>query len=86
MSCEVCDCECCMTVHLTFSTLTLLVGRLVVKTQSGGVLLCLVRDAVLHMTQMMPLSLTVSCFTNSKLVLFFWYQLALVIPDKGPLN
>ena len=54
-----------------FSALTLLVGR-----QEGrpackklewwgtGVVICLERDADLHMAQMMPLPLTVSCFSK----------------------
>ena len=38
----------------------------------------------LHMAQLMPLPLTVSCF--SKMVLPFWYRLTRLIPEKGPLN
>ena len=38
--------------------------------------------------QMMPLPLTVSCFSKlkSKLVLPFWYRLTWVVPEKGPLK
>ena len=45
--------------------------------------ICLERDADLHMAQLMLLPLTVSCF---RLVLPFWYQLTQVVPEKGPLN
>jgi len=34
----------------------------------------------------MPLPLTVSCSSKSRLVLPFWYQLAWVVPVKGQLN
>ena len=57
-------------VHKFFSALTLLVGR-----QDGhpacknwvvgaGVVICLERDADLHMAQLMPRPLTVSCFSK----------------------
>jgi len=51
-----------------FSALTLSVGQLKciqpVKTEwwGAGVVICLERDADLHMAQLMPLTLTVSCF------------------------
>ena len=38
------------------------------------------------MAQLMPLPLTVSCSSKSRLVLPFWYQLIRVVPDEGPLN
>ena len=47
------------------------------------VVICLERGADLHMAQLMPLPLTVSCF---RLVLPFWYRLTWVVPEKGPLN
>ena len=53
-----------------FSALTLLVGRQeghpACKQLSGGVLawFCLERGADLHMAQLMPLPLTVSCFSK----------------------
>jgi len=47
---------------------------------------CLERGADLHMDQRIPLPLTVSCFSKSRLVLPFWYRLTWVVPDKGPLN
>jgi len=51
-----------------FSALTLLVGQQeeiwTVKTEwwGAGVVICLERGAYLHMAQLMPLQLTVSCF------------------------
>ena len=54
-----------------FSALTLLVGRQeghpsCKKTEwwSAGVVICLERGADLHMVQLMPLPLTVSCFSK----------------------
>ena len=54
-----------------FSALTLLVGRQeghpACKKHSGGaagVVVCLEQDADLHMAQLMPLPLTVSCFNK----------------------
>ena len=44
------------------------------------------RGADLHLAQLMPLPLTVSCFSKSRLVLPFWYWLTRVVADKGPLN
>ena len=41
----------------------------------------------MHMTQLIPLQLTVSCFNkNPDWFLPFWYWLAWVVPEKGPLN
>ena len=37
--------------------------------------ICLERGADLHRVQLMPLPLTVSCFSKSRLVLPFWYWL-----------
>ena len=48
--------------------------------------ICLERGADLHMAQLMPLPLAVSCSVKSRLVLPFWYQLTQVVPEKGPLN
>jgi len=50
------------------------------------VVICLERGADLHMAQLMPLPLTVSCFTKIQIGLPFWYRLTRVVPDKGPLN
>jgi len=56
-------------VHHAFSALTLLAGRqeghpACKKTEwwGAGMVICLERGADLHMTQLMPLPLTVSCF------------------------
>jgi len=48
--------------------------------------ICLGRDADLHMAQLMPLTLTISCSSKSRLILPFWYWLTRVVPDNGPLN
>jgi len=49
--------------------------------------ICLERGAdCLHMAQLMPLPLTVSCFSKVQIGFTFWYQLTRVVPDKGPLN
>jgi len=62
--------------------------RPVKKTEWWGddVVICLRRSAGLHITQMMPLPLTVSCSSKSRQALPFWYQLTRVVPDSGPLN
>ena len=56
---------------LAFSALTLLVGRqeghpACKKTEQwgAGMVICLERGADLHMAQLMPLPLTVSCFSK----------------------
>ena len=48
--------------------------------------ICLERCVDLHMAQLMPLPLTVSCFSKIQIGLPFWYRLTWVVPDKGPLN
>ena len=59
-----------------------------VKTEwwGAGVVICLERGADLHIAQMMPLPLTVSCSSNIQIGFTFWYRLTWVVPDKGPLN
>jgi len=47
--------------------------------------ICLERGADLHIAQLMPLPLTVSCFSKIQ-ILPFWYRLTRVVLDKGPLN
>jgi len=55
---------------LAFSALTLLVGRQEKTERWGaGVVICLERGADLHMAQLMPLPLTVSC--SSKIQIGF---------------
>ena len=58
------------------------------KTEWWGadVVICLERGADLHMAQLMPLPLTVSCFSKIQIGLPFWYRLTQVVPEKGPLN
>jgi len=63
---------------VAFSALTLLVGRqegnlACKKTEwwGAGVVICLERGADLHMAQLMPLPLTVSCF--SKILIGFTF-------------
>ena len=55
-------------VTSAFSALMLLVeqqeGHPACKKLSGGVVICLERSADLHMAQLMPLPLTVSCFSK----------------------
>jgi len=48
--------------------------------------ICLERGADLHLVQLMPLPLTVSCFSKIQIGLPFWYRLTWVVPEKGPLN
>jgi len=48
--------------------------------------ICLERDADLHMAQLMPLPLAVSCFSKIQIGLPFWYRLTRVVSEKGPLN
>jgi len=66
---------CCYTPlqisELAFSALTLLVGRqeghpACKKTEwwGAGVVICLERGVILHMARLMPLPLTVSCFSK----------------------
>jgi len=77
-----------LSVLFAFSTLMPLVGwqerHLACKKLSGGMLvwLCLGQVADLHMAQLMPLSLTISCSSKSRLVLPFWCQLTRVVLDK----
>ena len=48
--------------------------------------ICLEQDADLHTAPLLPLPLTVSCFSKIQIGLPFWYRLTSVVPDKGPLN
>jgi len=59
-----------------------------VKTEQwdAGMVICLARGADLHMAQLMPLPLTVSCFSKIRIGFTF---LVLAHPgsaEKGPLN
>jgi len=69
-----------------FSALMLFVGReeghpacKKLEWWGTGMVICLERDADLHMAQLMPLPLTVSCSVKSRLVLPFWYWLTRVV-------
>ena len=44
--------------------------------------MCLCQGADLHMAQLMPLPLTISCSSKSRLVLPFLCRLTRVVPDK----
>ena len=69
--------------------MTLLVGQQgghpACKKLSGGmfvVFMCLGQGADLHIAQPMPLPLTISCSSKSRLVLPFWCRLNRVVPYK----
>ena len=47
---------------------------------------CLEQVADLHMAQLMPLPLTVSCFSKIQIGFTFLVQAYLGSPGKGPLN
>jgi len=49
----------------------------------AGTVICLGRGADLHMAQLMPLPLTISCSSKSRLVLPFWYWLTWIVRTKG---
>jgi len=72
---------------VAFSALTLLVGQQeghpASKKLSGRVL---EQGADLHTAQLMPLLLTISCFSKIQIGLPFWYRLTRAVPEKGPLN
>jgi len=48
--------------------------------------ICLERGADLHMSQLMPLPLTVSCFSKIQIGFTFLVPAYPVVPEKGPLN
>ena len=48
--------------------------------------ICLERGADLHMAQLMPLPLTVSCFSKIQIGFTFLVPACLGSPGKGPLN
>ena len=52
----------------------------------AGVVICLERGADLHMAQLMPLPLTVSCFSKIQIGFTFLVLAHLGSPGKGPLN
>ena len=62
--------------------------RSVKKTEwwVAGVVVCLEQGADLHMAQLLPLPLTISCFTKIQIDLPFWHRLTWIVPEKGLLN
>ena len=52
----------------------------------AGVVICLERGTDLHMAQLMPLPLTVSCFGKIQIGFTFLVPAHLGSPGKGPLN
>jgi len=62
--------------------------RPVKKTErwGAGVVICLEWGADLHMAQLMPLTLTVSCFSKIQIGFTFLVPVHLGSPGKGPLN
>jgi len=74
---------------VAFSALTLLVGRqeghlACKKTEwwGAGVVICMERGAELHMAQLMPLPLTVSCFSKIQIGFTFLVPAHLGSPRK----
>jgi len=61
-------------------------GLLKTEWWGAGMVVCLERGADLHMAQLMPLSLPLSCFNKIQIGLPFWYWLTWIVLDKGPLN
>ena len=59
-----------------------------VKTEwwDAGMVICLERGADLHMAQLMPLPLTVSCFSKIQIGFTFLVLAHLGSPGKEPLN
>ena len=72
-----------------FSALTLLVGRQeghpAYEWCSTGMVICLERDADLHMAQLMPLPLTVSCFSKIQIG-FYRAMLCVRGSSHGPVS
>jgi len=71
--------QCLLFDDFAFSALMLSVGRQeghpAFKKLSGGMLarLCLSEDADFHIAQLMPLPLSISCSSKSRLVLPSWF-------------
>jgi len=74
--------------EFAFSTLTLLVGRqeghpaCKNRVVGAGVVVCLEQGADLHMAQLMPLPLTVSCFSKIKIGFTFMVPAHLGSPGQ----
>jgi len=78
---------------MTFSALTLLVGWQEghptckkLELWGAGMVICLQRVADLHMAQLMPLPLTVSCFSKIQIGFTSLVPAHLGSPGKGPLS
>jgi len=78
---------------LYINSLTLLVGQqeghqACKKTEwwGAGMVICLELSADLHMAQLMPLLLTVSCFSKIQIGFTFLVPAHPGSPRKGPLN
>ena len=76
-------------VLVAFSALMLLVGRqeghpacIKLNWWDAGMVMCLGQGAHLHMSQLMPLSVTISYSSKSRLVLPFWCWLTQLVRDK----
>ena len=76
-------------MEFAFSASTLLVGRQEghpackkLEQWGAGMVIWLEQDADLHMAQLMPLPLTVACFSKIQIGLPFWYWLTWVVPEK----
>jgi len=63
-------------------------GHRPVKTEwwGAGMVICLEQGANLHMDYLMPLPLTVSCFSKIQIGFTFLVPATWVAPEKGPLN
>ena len=64
------------------------IGPVTTEWWGADIIICLGRGADLHMAQLMPLPLNVSCFSEIQIgfTFPFCYRLTRVVPDKGPLN
>ena len=64
------------------------VPKVLFKTEwwGAGMVICLERGADLHMAQLMPLPLTVSCVSKIQIGFTFLVPAHLGSPEKAPLN
>ena len=84
------DLSCCFNkIRVPFSALTLLVGRQEghpackkIEWWDAGVVICLEQGADLHLAQLMPLPLTVSCFSKIQIGSTFLVPAHLGSPGK----
>jgi len=81
------------TANRSFSALTLFVGRqeghpACKKTEwrGAGMVICLERGADLYTAKLIPLPLTVSCFSKNQIGFTFLVPAHPGSPEKGPLN